>query len=111
MYQGTNPTLILPVEKVDLTNQTVQVAFRDATGNITIRSTPDIDIVYEDGTSFIFIPFSQEQTLQMPAGVCQIEVRSINTQGLATISYIASMDVIGSMTKNVISYQGGNADE
>ena len=111
MYQGTNPTLILPVENVDLSSQTVQVAFRDATGNVTTRCTPDIDIVYEDGTSFIFVPFSQEETLQMPAGVCQVEVRSVNAQGLAIVSHVATMDVFGALTKNVISYQGGNANE
>lgn len=111
MYQGTAPTLILPVEGMDLTDHTVQVTFCTSTKTIITRSAPDIAVLYENGDSFILIPFSQEETLQMPEGVCQVEVRSVNPQGVPFISLVSSMDVVGSLTKNVMQYQGGNKHE
>lgn len=108
MYQGTAPTLILPVEGIDLTAHTVQVAFRPAAGEVIIKSTPGISIIYEDGDSYIFIPFSQAETLVFPEGVCRVEIRSVNQQGVPFISEVAYMDVVGSMTHNIIEYQGGD---
>lgn len=106
MYQGTTPMLLLEVD-ADLTGMTVQVSFRSATGQIFEKAAPDVEIYPDEKGSIISVVFSQEETFQIPEGVCQVEVRWVDETGIADISFVGSVDVIGSMTKNVITYRGG----
>ena len=105
MYKGTNPTVILLFEGIDLTNQTVQVSLRLSNGETMIRATPEIGVSVTDGNSLVFIPFTQAETLQLPAGVCQVQLRCIDSVGNARVSEPAALDILGILTDNIIEYQ------
>lgn len=107
MYQGTTPVLLLEVD-TDLTGDTVQVAFRSATGQVFMKAAPDVEIQPGTDNTLIIVKFTQEETFQIPEGVCQIEIRWVDESGSADKADVVSVDVIGSITKNVITYQGGN---
>ena len=107
MYQGTTPVLLLEVDE-NLNGKTVQVAFRPIAGETFMKNEPDVEIYPDDEGTLIAVKFSQEETFRIPEGVCQVEVRWVDESGSADISFVGSVDVIGSITKNVITYQGGN---
>lgn len=106
MYQGTTPIILLDVD-ADLSGKTVQVAFKPITGQVFQKAAPDVEIYPTESGSIVAVTFSQEETFQIPEGVCQIELRWVDDAGIADVSRVESMDVIGSMTKNVITYRGG----
>lgn len=107
MYHGTTPMLLLEVD-ADLTGKTIQVAFRSVTGEVFMKAAPDVAVYPDNDGSIITVTFTQAETFQIPEGVCQVEVRWVDEDEIADISFIGSVDVIGSITKNVISYKGGS---
>lgn len=105
MYQGTTPVLLFEVED-NLQDCTVQMAFKPMAGDIFIKAAPDVEIYPDEKGTLIMVMFSQEQTFQIPEGVCRVEARWVDKNGRADRADLGAVNVIGSMTKNVITYKG-----
>lgn len=106
MYQGTTPFILIEMPE-DLTGNTIQIAFQPVAGEMFLKGTKDITIYRNDSGCILTVAFTQEETFQIPEGPCRVEMRWVDEDGIADKADLGYIDVIGSMTKNVLTYQGG----
>jgi len=107
MYQGTRPIEIFCIDE-DLTGTTVYLDIKTPTGAMISKTGDDLDIVVEDGVTSIAVMFTQEETLALPEGVCQVQARWIDQYGNASLSDPANIEVHGILNKRVITYKEGD---
>lgn len=106
MVQGTTPALLLTVEGVDLTDMTVEVVIRRRSELLTL--TGDRLTVASDGTdTTIGIRLTQQETLSMRTGSCEVQARWIDAQGVAQATYPPVAVRVGEYLRPaVIEYEG-----
>lgn len=104
MYQGTTPTLVLTVTGAeDLDEATCYVTIANSTGK-KITKTGD-DLAVSDNQ--IAVHLTQEETLQLQPGSCEVQVRWIDANGNAMATDKAVITVEPVLLKEVIEYQEG----
>lgn len=74
MYRGTTPTIVLELDtEVSLANLAeMWVTFRTSTVEVT-KSLNDVDI--DDETKTVVVSLSQEDTLKLYNGNCDVQIR------------------------------------
>lgn len=92
MKQGTTPTIPLVVD-TDLTGWTVYVTFANGSHKISVDNTR-LEIAYDTETEStnIEVPLTQEETLSLPVGYADVQVRAIK-DGIAIATDIQPIDV------------------
>lgn len=106
MYQGTTPTLILDLDGVnDLEEATCYVTFRHGLNKKLTKSGSDLVV---DGNE-IAVFLTQQETLAMIPGGCDVQVRWIYENGNAMTTDNAKIQVNPVLLKEIIEYQEGGA--
>lgn len=104
MYQGSSTVQVFCLDK-DLSDCTVYLDMRTATGEIISKSGQDLIVTVENGVTSIALVLTQEDTLQLPEGVCQVQARWIDKDGNSDSSDAASIEIRGILNRRVITYE------
>ena len=92
MRRGTTPTLTLTVD-ADIVGWTIYVALRAGCETLVLDGTRlDVAASTEEGSTDISLTLTQEETLAMTCGPCEVQVRAANN-GSAVATDIARIDV------------------
>lgn len=99
MRQGTTPTIQITINDIDLNEmQNIYVVF-EQNGYILKKESSDLDI---EGNT-ISVSLSQEETLNLKEGTCNIQLRMITKGGVAIASPIKTTKVYRVLNKEVIT--------
>lgn len=107
MIRGTTPSHILTIEGYDLTETRVYVTLSSGFVRIT-KTNEDLAIAYENETTSILLFLTQEDTLGLPTGDAEVQVRWIDSNGIAQATEIEKISVDRVLLPKVISYDGGD---
>lgn len=91
MRRGTTPTLTLTVD-AEIADWTLYVALRNGCNTIIIDGER-LQATQADGSTDIVLTLTQEETLAMHTGDCELQVRAVNAGGTAVATDIARVDV------------------
>ncbi len=104
MRRGTTPTLELTITGVDaIASDTLYVTLKQSQKEIT-KTNPDLSVEDGDSGSVINLYLSQQETLSLRKGTCEIQVRGINALGDAWASDIATINIKEILRDGVITY-------
>ena len=103
MRQGTTPTYTLTINGYDLTDKTVFVTIKGRGQPITLTG-PRLSIGYDNGVSVIAFALTQPETLALPLGQAEVQVRFIDANGIAKATNIAPITVERILQPGVIAY-------
>lgn len=104
MRRGTTPTLELTLTGVDaIASDTLYVTLKQSQREIT-KTNDDLSIEAGETESVINLYLSQQETLSLRKGTCEIQVRGINALGDAWASDIAAINIKEILRDGVITY-------
>lgn len=103
MYRGTTPTIIINVIGETFENSTIYVTIEQTPLQITKTGEDVIVEATEEGCR-LMISLTQEETLQFVKGYAKLQIRWINSSGIAQASPIKTIDVDPILLKGVITY-------
>jgi hypothetical protein len=106
MYQGTTPTIPIKFKGVDLTQAKIFLTIQDdrKKSQMTFTSGDDFSVEF-DGTDTVgTIRLTQEQTLRMSPGNCEVQARFIFPDGSSGATGKTNIFVNPVLLKGVISY-------
>lgn len=109
MRQGTTPTYTLTISGYDLTDKTVFVTIKGKAKTITLTGER-LSVSYDSGISVIAFMLTQQETLALPLGQAEIQVRFIDAQGIAKATDIAPITIERILHNGVIAYEGGDGN-
>lgn len=101
MYRGTTPTLFLELDTdLSLTDiSEMWVTFKTSTVEVT-KSLSDVSI--DDETKTIVVSLTQEETLKLYNGNCEVQVRFRDESNLAYATTIADVNIGRILKEGVI---------
>lgn len=102
MRRGTTPTLTCKIDGADLTNCHSFVTIRQGGYELDIEN-PEV-VATETGCTITII-LTQEQTLKLKAGIIEIQIRWITSDGTALATNIETVEVHKILKQGVISYE------
>lgn len=103
MYQGTTPTLVLTVGEEQLDDCTCYVTLRQSVKKIT-KSGSELVVSGNE----IAVRLTQQDTLSLMPGRCEIQVRWIDASGNAGETDKEEIEVTEALLKEIIEYQEVN---
>lgn len=106
MRQGTTPIYTLAVSGYDLTDKTVFVAI-SSRGRRIIKTGDALSIAYGNEASTIAFCLTQQETLSLGLGQAEVQMRFIDSDGIAKATDIKPIAVERILQPGVIEYEGG----
>lgn len=103
MRRGTTPTIVIRVTGEDFEGSTLYVTLEQNTVEITKTGT-DVIVTPTETGSVVNVFLSQEETLQFSKGNAKIQIRWIDSSGIAQASPVKTIDVGEILLEGVISY-------
>ena len=104
MRQGTTPTFTLTVSGYDLTDKTVFVTVKGRGEPITLTGER-LSIDCDSGISVVTFRLTQQETLALPLGRAEVQIRFIDADGVAKATDTAPITVERILQPGVIKYQ------
>ena len=86
---------------------TVYVTIQSVFGQQITKTGDDLTITSDNTGSVIVFMLTQEETLRLSEGDASIQVRFINSDGIAMATNIAPIQIKRILLPGVITYQGG----
>lgn len=105
MRRGTTPDFLLTVPGRDLTDKTVLVTIIG--GGILKLTGTRLSVTYDESDSHILFRLTQEETFKLQEGEAYIQVRFIDSEGLADATDSGTITVKKVLIDEVITYEGG----
>lgn len=106
MRQGTTPPCALTVEGWDLTDKTVFVTLEDRDHHLVTKTGEELTTAYSGGNSTIAFRLTQEETFRLHTGIIRVQVRFIDSNGIANATDTAEIKNLSVLLKDVIRYDG-----
>lgn len=103
MIRGTTPDYLLTLDGVDLAGQTVYVTIGQGHRKLT-KTGDDLTVTTDEHGSSIAFSLSQEDTLGLSAGSASVQVRFIDSDGVAQATEKAVLTVDDVLLEKVIAY-------
>ena len=104
MIRGTTPLFSLHVKGIDLTTKSVYITVQQASRKYT-KTGSDLAISYDGETSTVEFSLTQEETLSMRKGWMFVQLRCIDSSGLARSTPIREVCVGDTLYEKVIAYE------
>ena len=104
MIRGTTPDYILTVSDFDLTNKTVYVTMSQHDKTMITLTGDRLLVVYENGVSTIHFSLTQMETFYFKNGAIDIQVRFIDSNGVAYATEIKTVVAERVLLNEVINY-------
>lgn len=108
MFRGTTPTIFLDLEDFD-TEEPVEMSLQDIVELWVTFKSPTVeitktleDVSINDETKSIMVHLSQEETLKLFQGLCDVQVRFRKQNNLAYATTIDKVDVERILKEGVI---------
>ena len=108
MIRGTTPDYILTLDGVDLSEQTVYVTIKQCQKLLT-KTGDELTIAVDETGSTISFALTQEDTLGLSPGSASIQVRFIDSEGVARATDTAALNVEKVLLERVIEYDDNPA--
>lgn len=105
MIRGTTPTYTLFVKGYDLTGTTVFVTIKNTMRKLVL-SGERLSVTGGEEESIVAFGLTQEETLSLMEGTAQIQVRFIDSAGVAYATEIGRVTVGKVLQEGVIEYAG-----
>ena len=105
MIRGTTPDYLLTIDEYDLTDKTVFVTIRQGPTVIT-KSGNQLTITVDGEKTIIAFTLTQWDTLQLSDGKAEVQVRFIDSNGVARATERAELIVDKVLLERVITYAG-----
>lgn len=101
MRRGTTPTIYCYVKGADLTGKTIYATIKQGDTEITL-----VDPYCEKTETGCTVSFrlTQEETLSLPVGRAEIQLRWINNQGRAAATCIKTFNINSILKEGEIEY-------
>lgn len=106
MRRGTTPTYTLVVNGYDLTAMTVYVTVKGSSGTIITKTGDDLSISADESGSVIAFRLTQAETLELPEGRGEVQVRFIDAEGVALATDIRAITIERVLLPGEIEYRG-----
>lgn len=103
MRQGTTPAYTINVSGYDLTDKSVFVTIKGRGKTVTLMNSR-LSIAYSGGVTAIAFVLTQEETLALPCGQAEVQVRFIGADGTSKATNIAPITVERILLPGVIAY-------
>lgn len=103
MYRGTTPTIIINVKGEAFEDSTIYVTIEQSPLQIT-KTGDDVIVEPTSEGCRLLISLTQEETLKFVKGYAKLQIRWINTSGIAQASPIKTINVDPILLKGVITY-------
>ena len=103
MRRGTTPTIIINVTGEDFEDSTLYVTLEQGCFEMT-KSGTDVEVTPTETGSTVSIYLSQEETLMFAPGKASIQIRWINSGGMAQASPIKNIEINPILLEGVIEY-------
>lgn len=103
MRRGTTPTIIIRVIGEDFDGATMYVTLEQGSYEVT-KTGDDVTVTPTESGSTVSIFLSQSETLGFSKGTARIQIRWIDSGGIAQASPIKSIDVGPILLEGVIDY-------
>lgn len=103
MRRGTTPTLPIRVIGADFAGCTLYVTLEQGSLQIT-KTNDDLSITPTEEGAMVGVFLSQEETLSFKKGTASIQMRWINSSGIADGSAIARIEIKDVLLEGVIEY-------
>ena len=100
MLRGTTPTITLEVDADFSDGWTVYVTMKGIGGTVELTNER-LEFSQEEGANIIQMALTQQETLRLRPGKCEVQIRAIK-DGLAVGSDIAALDVGRILKEGVI---------
>ena len=103
MRRGTTPTIVINVTGEDFDGATLYVTIEQGALELTKTGSDVLFTPTEEGST-VALFLSQEETLAFDKGKASIQIRWINSSGVAQASPIRTIDVSPILLEGVIEY-------
>ena len=104
MRRYTTPTITITVRGETFADSTIYVTLRQ--GSTLITKTNDDIIKTVDGeNSTLYVLYSQEETGSLAKGTAQIQIRWINSNGIADATRVKLVQIDPVLMEGVIFYE------
>lgn len=103
MRRGTTPTIIINVTGEDFEDSTLYVTLEQGALELT-KSGNDVLVTPTETGSTVAIFLTQEETLMFTKGTAKIQIRWIDSSGIAQASPIKNIEVNPILLEGVIEY-------
>lgn len=103
MRRGTTPTITITVTGEDFAGATMYVTLEQGNYELT-KTGADVVVTPTQTGSTVVIFLSQEETLGFIKGTAKIQIRWINSSGVAQASPIKNIEVDPILLEGVIEY-------
>ena len=104
MIRGTTPDYILTIDGYDLTDKTVYVTISQGHKKLT-KTGNELSVSADAEGSTITFRLSQRDTLGLSVGAAEVQVRFIDSSGMAFATETATITVSKVLLERVISYE------
>lgn len=104
MRRGTTPTITIRVRGEDFEGSTLYVTLEQGALELT-KSGSDVLVTPTETGSTVAIFLTQEETLMFAKGTARIQIRWINSSGIADASPIKNIEVNPILLEGVIVWQ------
>lgn len=104
MRRGTTPTITIRVIGEDFDGSTLYVTLEQGALELT-KSGSDVLVTPTETGSTVAIFLTQEETLMFTKGTARIQIRWINSSGVADASPIKNIEVNPILLEGVIVWQ------
>lgn len=105
MIRGTTPDYLLTIAGYDLTDKTVYVTIKQDSAVIT-KTGEQLDVTADSEGTTIAVTLTQRDTLQLHEGKAEVQVRFIDSDGVALATNRADLTVDKVLLERVIAYAG-----
>lgn len=102
MRRGTTPTLTCKIDGADLTDCHIFITLRQGGYELDIE---DPEVVATETGCTITVILTQEQTLKFKAGIVEVQIRWITSDGTALATNIQEVEVYKILKQGVINYE------
>lgn len=106
MRRGTTPEYLITIPGKNLTGMTVEVDITQGCAMIT-KAGDELSMSGTSSGTTIAFRLTQEETLAMKPGKARVQVRFINSQGIAEATSIGQINVDPILRDGRIEYEGG----
>ena len=109
MIRGTTPDYLLTIPGYDLTECTIYVTVKQSLQLVTLDNER-LSVSLEDEATYISFRLTQSETLKFKPGDAEIQVRFIDSDGLALATETGHIQIMPVLLEKVIEYDEPGTD-
>ena len=110
MRRGYAGPVTVIAHGVDLTGESIYLTIK-ARGREITKTGSDLSVAYSGGATAIVFYLTQRETLSLPEGVADVQIRPVDADEFSRPTEIGKLQIGRVLKEGVLPYQGGESDE